>query len=72
MEGPGASEPADTAGTQSTPARLSVFIACSLDGYIATRQGSLSWLEQAARGDEDYGFDAFLETVDALAMGRGT
>ena len=52
--------------------RLSVFIATSIDGYIATLDGSLDWLERAARPDEDYGFDEFLASVDALAMGRGT
>ena len=52
--------------------RLSVFIACSLDGYIATTEGSLDWLERAARPDEDYGYETFLASVDALAMGRGT
>ena len=52
--------------------QLSVFIAASIDGFIAAEDGSLDWLEGAARPDEDYGFDAFIETVDALAMGRGT
>lgn len=52
--------------------RLSVFIASSLDGYIATREGSLAWLESASRSDEDYGYESFLAGVDGLAMGRGT
>lgn len=52
--------------------RVSVFIATSIDGYIAAVDGSLDWLEQAAGPSEDYGYDEFLASVDALAMGRGT
>ncbi len=52
--------------------RVSVFIAVSLDGYIATRDGSIAWLEEAASSAEDYGYESFMGTVDALAMGRGT
>ena len=51
---------------------LSVYIATSVDGFIATDDDRLDWLEGAAGEGEDYGFDAFLATVDALAMGRGT
>jgi dihydrofolate reductase len=49
-----------------------VFIASSIDGYIATTDDRIDWLEAAARPDEDYGYHAFIATVDALAMGRGT
>ncbi len=54
------------------PVRLSVFIATSLDGYIATPDGRLDWLEEAAAGEGDYGYEEFLHSTDALAMGRGT
>ena len=48
--------------------RVLLFIATSLDGYIAGPGGSLDWLFT----DEDYGYDAFIEGVDTLAMGRHT
>ncbi len=56
----------------ATRPQLSVFIATSLDGYIARPDGDLGWLEGAAREGEDYGYDTFMASVDALAMGRGT
>jgi dihydrofolate reductase len=60
-------------GTDGTARpRLSVYIATSLDGYIATVDGSLDWLDEASSADEDYGWHAFMADIDALAMGRGT
>ena len=53
-------------------ARLSVFNASSLDNYIATPDGKLDWLMAAAAEGEDYGYNAFMESVDAVALGRGT
>lgn len=51
----------------------SVFIATSLDGFIAREDGAIDWLEQwSGESDEDYGYQAFMETVDILVMGRKT
>lgn len=55
--------------------RCSVFIATSLDGYIARADGSIDWLEQANAvipTGEDCGYGEFFASVDALVMGRNT
>lgn len=55
--------------------RISVFIATSLDGYIAREDGSIDWLEEANKvvpAGEDCGYAAFMSTVDLLVMGSGT
>jgi dihydrofolate reductase len=53
------------------PAPVRVFIACSLDGFIAGPEGDLSWLP-APREDEDYGYGAFVAETAAMLMGRAT
>ena len=50
----------------------SVFIATSVDGYIARADHGLDWLSIVEKPGEDYGFAAFFATVDTLVMGRGT
>ena len=50
-----------------------VYIATSLDGYIADKEGGLGWLDEVpAPAGEDFGFAAFMQQVDALLMGRKT
>lgn len=49
-----------------------VFIAASMDGFIARKDGDLDWLMEYDTGDEDHGYDAFMASVDGLIMGRGT
>lgn len=50
-----------------------VYIATSLDGYISGPDGDLSWLpHDVPESHEALGFDDFMETVDALVMGRVT
>lgn len=49
-----------------------LYIAVSLDGFIATEDGSVAWLDAFQSPDSDYGYEAFLATVDTLVMGRVT
>ena len=41
------------------------YVATSLDGFIARRDGSVDWLFT----EGDYGYSAFYERIDALVMG---
>lgn len=52
--------------------QCSVYIASSLDGFIARRDGSLDWLGVVQLAGEDYGYSKFVATVDTLVIGRGT
>ena len=50
--------------------RFRVYIAVSLDGYIATPDGGVGWLEPFF--DEDYGYDSFVREISCAVMGRVT
>ncbi len=56
--------------------KVSVYIATTVDGYIAEKDGSVDFLEQyqssASSEDGDMGFADFLDSIDLLIMGRKT
>lgn len=47
-----------------------VYIAHSIDGFIADRDGSVDWLKPFEA--EDYGYEAFWAKIDAVVMGAAT
>ena len=50
-----------------------VYIATSTDGFIATKDGNIDWLMEVPNPDNsDYGFAEFMDSIDALVMGRKT
>ncbi|GJQ61357.1 MAG: deaminase reductase [Melioribacteraceae bacterium] len=52
---------------------VSVFIAISLDGFIARKDGDIDWLTgDDSEESEDHGFGDFFNSVDALLMGKNT
>ncbi len=48
--------------------KIVLYIACSLDGYIAGSDGNISWLFT----DQDYGYTGFITRIDSIVMGRET
>ncbi len=51
--------------------KVVLFIAMSLDGYIAAEEDSLEWLFQV-EGEGDNGYSEFYETIDTIILGRRT
>jgi dihydrofolate reductase len=52
--------------------KISLFIATSLDGYIAKPNDDLSFLKLVEKEGEDYGYAEFTDTIDTLIIGRRT
>ena len=48
--------------------KILVYVASSLDGYIAREDGSVDWLPQVTES----GYDAFYKSVDTVIMGKTT
>lgn len=52
--------------------KISIYIATSIDGYIARTDGSLDWLDRVGGFDQDYGFQKLLDSIDGVILGRNT
>ena len=49
-----------------------VFIATSLDGFVARKDHQIDWLIKQKTSGEDYGYDDFMKSVDGIVMGSGS
>lgn len=50
-----------------------IYIATSIDGFIAKLNGDIDWLMETANPDgSDFGFSDFMNSIDAIVMGRNT
>ncbi len=52
---------------------IQLFIACTIDGFIARENGSLDWLFELENPNRtDHGYNDFISGIDTLVMGRKT
>ena len=56
----------------SSQRKTIVYIAASVDGFIAKPNDDLSFLSIVAKDGEDYGYYDFLKSIDAVVVGRKT
>lgn len=52
--------------------KIVLYIATSIDGFIARNDGKVDWLDKFTGIDEDYGYYDFYDSIDALMMGSNT
>ncbi|WP_425800872.1 dihydrofolate reductase family protein [Desulfitobacterium sp. Sab5] len=52
--------------------KVILYIAMSLDGYIAKENNDISWLNIVEAPNEDYGYGKFVQNIDTVIMGRKT
>ena len=52
--------------------KIILYIASSLDGYIARKNGEVDWLDEFNNTGEDYGYYKFYDSIDVTLMGNET
>ena len=52
--------------------KVILYIAASLDGYIARTNGEVDWLDDFSKPGEDYGYSNFYGSIDVTLMGNKT
>jgi dihydrofolate reductase len=55
-----------------TDRKVILYISMSLDGYIAGKDDSLDFLAMVEQEGEDYGYNDFIKSIDAVIIGRKT
>lgn len=54
-------------------AKVTLYIACSIDGYIAKPDGNLDWLNSLPNPDNiDHGYSDLMKNTSCIMMGRNT
>jgi len=52
--------------------KVILYIAMSPDGFIATKDGSVKWLDKFNNSGEDMGYNEFIKPIDIVIMGNKT
>jgi dihydrofolate reductase len=52
--------------------KVILYIAMSIDGFIARNDGDIDWLSTVEQTGEDYGYGEFIKTIDTVILGRKT
>ena len=52
--------------------KIILYIAQTLDGYIATKDQKVDFLDDYGKDTEDYGYQEFIKSTDTVIMGRKT